>query len=155
MPQLLGDQHKRSVSDSSTLVDTPFSSVKPDIVDTHVDENAPAAEEEEDSEEDWIDGKDYPQYVINNEKWKMATTSDLKRCIAWFFENANDETVVEGGRRVMPRVIPVSPPMTEEDRKILDKAIQGLNNAVAEGKGELHIVSAETMFMECPCLRDE
>ena len=50
---------------------------------------------------------------------------------------------------------PFSPPMTEEDRKILDKAIQGLNNAVAESKGELHIVSAETMFIECPCLREE
>jgi hypothetical protein len=55
----------------------------------------------------------------------------------------------------MPRVIPVSPPMMEEDRKIMDKAIQGLNNAVAEGKGELHFVTAETLFMECPCLREE
>jgi hypothetical protein len=79
----------------------------------------------------------------------------LKRRIAQFFENANDDAVVEGGQRVMLRMTPISPPMREDDRKILDEAIQGMNNAGAEGKGELHIVSAETMFMECPCLREE
>ena len=47
-----------------------------------------------------------------------------------------DDIVIEGSQRVMPHVIPVSPPMMEEDQKIMDKAIQGLNKAVTKVKGD-------------------
>ena len=120
------------------------------IIDSGIRESAPPAEEDDESEDEWIDGDDYPQYVNHDETWKTITASDMKRCITRFFEDA-DETVVEGGRRVMPRVIPVSPPMTEDTRRKLKEAIQVLNNAVAEGKGELRIVSAETLWTDCSC----
>ena len=145
---------KCSVSDSSTLVDAQSSTFKPKIVDSHIDESPVTAEDEDDSDEGWIDGEDYPQFVINHEKSKTITASDMKRCITRFFENS-DSTVIEGGRRVMPRVIPVSPPMTEENLTILREAMQGLNKAVAEGRGELSIFSPETLFTECACFSDK
>ena len=146
----------RSVSDSSTFVDAPSSSFKPKIIDSRIDESpaAAAAQKEDDSEDEWIDGKDYPQFVNKDETWKTITASDLKRCITRFFETA-DVVVVEGGRRVMPRVIPVSPPMTEETLQKLRAAVQVLNEAVADGQGELRIVRAKTLFTECACFSDE
>ena len=125
-----------SVSDSSTLVDAPISSFKPKIIGSRIDESPAAVEKEDDSEDEWIDGKDYPQFVNKDETWKTITASDLKRCITRFFGTA-DVGVVEGGRRVMPRVIPVSPPMTEETLQKVRAAVQVLNEAVADGQGEI------------------
>jgi hypothetical protein len=44
--------------------------------------------------------------------------------------------------------------MTEATHEKMKKAIQVLTNTVAAGKGELRIMSAETLAMECQCLKD-
>jgi hypothetical protein len=54
----------------------------------------------------------------------------------------------------MPRVIPVSPPMTEESQRKLQEAVKVLNDAVAQGHGQLRIVRAETLWIECSCMKE-
>ena len=54
----------------------------------------------------------------------------------------------------MPRVIPVSPPRTEESQRKLQEAIKVLNDAVAQGYGQLRIVRAETLFTECSYIKE-
>ena len=62
-------QLKRSVSDSSTLVDAPSStSFNTKIVDHRLDESPAIAETDDGSDDEWIDGKDYPQFVNRDEK---------------------------------------------------------------------------------------
>ena len=94
-------------------------------------------------DEEYIDGNDHPQFVINDEKWKIITSSDLKRSFTPFFEN---DDVVEGGWRVM---IPASPPITDHPRQESKNTIQILDEVVAERKGEQHSVNAETLVMDC------
>ena len=55
----------------------------------------------------------------------------------------------------MPRVTPVSPPLTEENLRKIREAWQGLTEAVAEGRAELRIVRHETLFTDCTCCSDE
>ena len=55
----------------------------------------------------------------------------------------------------MPRVIPLSPPITEENVRKLRVAVQGFNEAVAEGRAELRIFRAKTLFTECACLSED
>ena len=148
-------RHTPEFPHSSTLVDAPHGIFKLNAIEP-LDETA-AAENQEDSypewldDSGWVDGKDYPQFVNNDETWKT-----MKRCIlSDIFKNADSIAVAEGGRRVMPSVIPVSPPMTEENLKKLREAVQGLNKAFAEGRAELRIFKAETLFTECACLSDD
>ena len=81
-------RNQRSVSDSSTIVDAPVSSLKQKMVGPRLEKcpaaAAVAAEKEDDSDDEWIDGNDYPQFVNNDETWKTITASDMKRCITLF-----------------------------------------------------------------------
>src|SRR5437762_10763192 len=80
-------QLKRSVSDSSTLVDAvSSSSLKAKTVDSPPDESPAIAETDDGSDDEWIDGKDYPQFVNKDETWKTITASDMKRCITRLFK---------------------------------------------------------------------
>jgi hypothetical protein len=67
------------------LVDASF---KPKIVDSRIGESPAAVEDEDDSDEELVDGKDYPQFVNKDETWKTITASDMKRCIARFSEKS-------------------------------------------------------------------
>jgi hypothetical protein len=143
-------QLKGSVSDSSTLVDACSVSSKPKIVAPSLDLPITITPKDDDSDDEWISGNDYPQFVNHDETWKTITASDWKRCILPFFKNAN-VVVVEGGRRVMPRLVPVSPSLTEENLRKINEAVQGLHEAVAEGRAQLRIVKGTTLFTECAC----
>lgn len=149
-------RNQRVVFDSSTIVDVPVSSLKQKMVGLRLEKSpAAAAEKEDNSDDEWIDGKDYPQFLHKDETWKTITASDMKRCIAGlFFENA-DGTVAEGARKIMPRVIPVSPPLTDKNLRNIREAWRGLTEAVAEGRAELRIVRHETLFTDCTCFSDE
>ena len=145
---------ERSVSDSSTLADMPSAFFKPKIVESQPDKSTAIVQKKVDPDDEWISGDDYPQFVNHDETWKTITASDLKRCTIPFSDNAN-VAVVEGGRRVMPRVIPLSPPWTEERLARVREKVQILHKAVAEGRAELRIVRGTTLFTECACLSDE
>ena len=71
---------KRSVSSSSTLVDVSPSVVKSKIPDSTIPESTAPVEDEDESEEEWMDGNDYPQFVNHDETWKTITVGDMKRC---------------------------------------------------------------------------
>ena len=148
---------KRSASSSSTLVDVSPNVGKSKIPDSRIPESATPVEDEDESEEEWMDGNDYPQFVNHDETWKTITVGDMKRCklpsSLFFVQNANGK-VVEGGRQFMPRLIPVSPPRTEESQQGLQEAVKVLNDAVAQGYGQLRIVRAETLFTECSCMKE-
>lgn len=101
-------------------------------------------------DEELIDGNDYPQFVNHDETWRTITANDWKRYFAPFFKNAN-AIVAEGGKRALPRLIPVSPPMTEENLEKIREAVQGLHEVVAEGRAQLRIVKGKTLFTEYAC----
>lgn len=150
---------ERSVSGSSTLVDTSSASSassKPKTVESQPDKSTAIVQMKVDPNDEWISGDDYPQFVNHDETWKTITVSDLKRCTIPFSDNAN-VAVVEGGRRVMPRLLalPLSPPWTEERLARIRGNVQILHEAVAEGWAELRIVRGTTLFTECACLSDE
>ena len=55
----------------------------------------------------------------------------------------------------MPRVIPLSPPWTEERLARIREKVQILHEAVTEGRAEFRIVRGTTLFTECACFSDE
>jgi hypothetical protein len=81
---------ERSVSSSRTLVDVPSSVVKCKVIDSKIigsgiPESAAPVEDEDESEDEWMDGNDYPQFVNHDETWKTITVGDMKRCIPLLF----------------------------------------------------------------------
>ena len=65
--------NKLSNSTSSTIVDVPSSIFKSKIVDSGIREPTAPAEGTDESEDEWIDGNDYPQFVNHSETWKTIT----------------------------------------------------------------------------------